>query len=71
MFYFYSKSKRKESMASGESEEDEPALLRAISFDKEFDNAEQKDGENSEANYENSGKNGNTHEFILKSVLTN
>ena len=42
-------------MASGESEEDEPPLLRAISFDRDFEGAEPKDAENVDPNYENSG----------------
>ena len=42
---FCSKSKRKDSRGSGESEEDEPALLRAISFDQDGDPLDSTDGD--------------------------
>jgi len=45
-----SKSNRKDSRASGESEEDEPVLLRAISFDQDGDALESQDDDTVDAN---------------------
>ena len=51
VFISYSKSKRKDSRASGESEEDEPAILRAISYDPDGE-ADDTEGDNTDSNLE-------------------
>ncbi|CAL8077876.1 unnamed protein product [Orchesella dallaii] len=50
--YFLGKSKRKDSRASGESEDDEPVLLRAISFDQDGEGNEATDGDGIDGNVE-------------------
>jgi len=48
----FSKPRRKDSRASGESEEDEPVLLRAISFDQDGEENEAVDGDGIDGNVE-------------------
>lgn len=47
----FRKSKRKDSRASGESEDDEPVLLRAISFDQDGEGNLGADGDGLDGNH--------------------
>lgn len=62
-FLCFRKSKRKDSRASGESEDDEPVLLRAISFDQDGEAPEGTEGDTIDSHAEmfdiDSGMQGN------------